>query len=93
MISALEIEVQYINSDMIPQGHETESIASKASVLYEAWHHSSKDVRPSVKTPPKNLRPLKGLKLRLLGLLAIDLLLSVGTLDIALTPNSKAHTT
>lgn len=62
------------NADPIPQGHETESTASKASGLYEAWHRSSKDVLPSVKIPPKNLRPLKGLKLRLLGLLANGLL-------------------
>jgi hypothetical protein len=73
-ISPLEIEFQCIDADLIPQGHETESIASKASVSYEAWRLSLKDVRPSVKTPLKNPRPLKGLKLRLLELLANDLL-------------------
>ena len=59
---------------LFSQGHETESTASKASASYEAWRLSSKDARPSVKIALKNLLPLPGLKLRLLGLLANDLL-------------------
>jgi hypothetical protein len=67
------------NADLIPQGHETESTASKVSASYEEWHLSSKDAQHSVKMPPKNLPlpslpPLAGLRLRLPGLLDNDLL-------------------
>jgi hypothetical protein len=66
------------DADMILQGHETESTASKASGLYEAWRLSSKDARPFVKMPLRNLPlpslALPGLKLRLPGLLDNDLL-------------------
>jgi hypothetical protein len=66
------------HADLIPQGHEIESIASKASESSEEWHLSSKDARHSVKIPLKNLPlpslALPGLKLRLPGLLDNDLL-------------------
>jgi hypothetical protein len=67
------------NADMISQGQEIELTASKASESYEEWHLSSKDARPSVRMPPTNLLPLPSLppadlKLRLLELLANDLL-------------------